>query len=268
MNLPLLQAIFSLRTLRRALRSAMRRPRLRREAYQMFPTAADRDEYLCRLKDEIKDGRYVPATARTGSVPHPNDNHRCITYEVLGLREWLVERCVRDALAGLYEPIFAPTSCAYRRFHGEEKLKSLATAAMADGRVWFACADIARCFASVNLRALVAEIRAFTADDSVAALVGLCVGGGLRAGLPLGHVLSPFLLNVYLHPIDSLEDLQPVLRFSDDFFLPRYTQEHAEHALARLEDVLDARGFAINPAKRRIICCPDAASLLHWVPES
>jgi len=263
----LMQTISSAEALRRALREGQRRSQLRDEARTLFRTTGERDAYLQAIQEELQDGRYFPVPPRVGSAPHPKDGSRRVEYEQLALREWLVEYAVRDALARLYEPVFAPTSCAYRPGRGEQTLTDLASLAIGAGQTWFACADINQYFSSIDINVLIAELRTFTGDESVALLVRRCIASGGHSALPLGHVLSPFLSNVYLHPIDLVADLQPLLRFADDFFLPRCTHNDAANALAKLDEALQTRGLTINATKRRIVRFPDPASLLKWIPE-
>lgn len=256
-----------MQVLRDSLEAAMKRRRLREEALRAFSDPEERDAFLRALQADLLHGRYAPGPYHMGSVPHQKDPNRHIEFDVLGLRQWIVERALYETLAAVYEPIFSPCSFAYRRSSGERRFFLAASDAIRQGSTWFACADVERFYYTIDIDALVSDIENFTSDAAAAGLVKRCMRGDERVGLPLGHVLSPFLSNVYLHPIDCSPSVQPVLRFADDYFLPRRTRDDATVALVVLENLLKSRGLVLSPSKRRIVPSPSPESLLSWTAE-
>jgi RNA-directed DNA polymerase len=256
--------VASLGTLRAALRAAYSRPRYQRLLGGALTTRAEQTQFVLRLQHEIRSEVYAPLQPTIATVPHPTHRLEVIRIHQLGPREWVVERAIRSVLSRLYEPVFSATSCAYRRNKGERELYRLVSTAQHDGFIWIACADVAQFFRAVDVARLLREIGSFTGDPSLSSLIGVCIFQQHNNGLPLGHVLSPFLSNVYMHPIDMLPELRPLIRYADDCFLPRRTAEEAVAALTVLQNAFAVRGLVMHPQKRRVLYLPNPSRLLKW----
>jgi RNA-directed DNA polymerase len=93
-----------------------------------------------------------------------------------------------------------------------------------------------------------ARVRESIVDGSVLALIEQCLKAGVmeelkgwqptEAGTPQGAVISPFLANPYLNPLDHEMARQgwDMVRYADDFVVLCRTREEAEAALAYVRD--------------------------------
>jgi len=71
-------------------------------------------------------------------------------------------------------------------------------------------------------------------------------------GTPQGAVISPLLANVYLHSVDTVHAAGRVHACSftaDDMVVLCRTREEAEAALAKLGELLQARGLQLHPTR-------------------
>jgi RNA-directed DNA polymerase len=75
-----------------------------------------------------------------------------------------------------------------------------------------------------------------------------------ETGTPQGAVISPLLANVYLHPVDvAMEQAgYRLVRYADDMVVLCRTKQEAEAALAKLAELIEARGLQLHPDKTRI----------------
>jgi retron-type reverse transcriptase len=129
-------------------------------------------------------------------------------------------------------------------------------------------ADIEKFFDRVPHRPLKRRIKQIVEDRQLCRLINgwLEVGphpGCLlrsRRGLLQGAVLSPFLCNVYLHPLDEAWRRAniPFVRFADDFLLMTERRSEAEAALDFTRNQLTRLELNLHPRKTRI-CRADQA---------
>src|SRR5207244_12203052 len=97
-----------------------------------------------------------------------------------------------------------------------------------------------------------------------------------ETGTPQGGVISPLLVNVYLHALDRAWQqragrLGVLVRYADDLVVLCGTQAQAEAALAELRALLAELGLELAEAKTRLVCLNeegegfDFLGFHHWM---
>ena len=81
-------------------------------------------------------------------------------------------------------------------------------------------------------------------------------------GIPIGHVLSTFLENVFLNPIDHQLKDKIVIRFSDNWFFAMENTTNYQEDIKLLERLLRARNLTLNQEKTKLIFKPKPETLL------
>ncbi len=194
----------------------------------------------------------------------------------------LMDRChqarVRNALEPEWEARFEAKSYGFRPGRGchdaieaiYETCKSKTAA-----RLWVLDADLAAAFDRIDHEKLMEAIGLFPAREMVRKWLQAGVfeaGRGFaptEEGTPQGGVISPLLLNVALHGLEtvagaryrttgpkagrSYPDSPVVVRYADDLVVLCHTHRQAVLVKERLARWLDGRGLSFNEDKTRIV---------------
>jgi RNA-directed DNA polymerase len=142
------------------------------------------------------------------------------------------------------------------------------------GRVWILDADLAAAFDRIDHDHLLAQLGTFPARGMVRQWLkaGVVERGRftpIEERTPQGGVISPVLLNVALHGMEtaagvryyttgrrageSMPDSPVVVRYADDLVALCHSREIAEQVKARLAAWLAPRGLVFNEDKTRIV---------------
>jgi RNA-directed DNA polymerase len=222
------------------------------------------------------------ATGPPGSYPDRThngkrrraDNTRSTTYTVtsclLGARERL------NALEPEWEARFEPRSYGFRPGRGcHDAIVAIhTTASRTDAkRRWVLDADLAAAFDHLNHDHIQDSLGGFPGRELVSQWLtaGVIEDGRFTTtdeGAPQGGVISPLLLNVALHGMETAAGVRyhdsgtragktmahcpVVIRYADDVIALCHTREQSEQVKARLVGWLAARGLIFNEDKTQI----------------
>ncbi|MBI3273312.1 MAG: hypothetical protein HYZ53_30265 [Planctomycetes bacterium] len=207
--------------------------------------ARSADPWLAELRRDMERGAYRPSLVRWVHIPKPGEAGAGPGRRIgiLTLRDRVVQAALKQLLEPVLEPRFAPCSFGFRpgRSVGAALWNAvglLSGAYSATGSAAVAVrADIADCFANVDLSILERALAGPVEDDSFVRLLFDLLGAWAESrgwpwnrrlcGLVQGSPLSPLLCNFYLTPVDcALEKLAVetggdlrALRYADDFLL-------------------------------------------------
>jgi RNA-directed DNA polymerase len=191
----------------------------------------------------------------------------------------LMDRChqhrVKTALEPEWEARFEARSYGFRPGRCcQDAIEAIYDTCKGRGarRVWVLDADLASAFDKLDHSHLMTMLGSFPARELIRAWLRAGVfepGKGFaptEQGSPQGGVISPLLLNVALHGMETAVGVRygsdgvrtaltsPVLvRYCDDFVVCCHSQQQAEHVQSRLAAWLAPRGLALNPDKTRIV---------------
>jgi group II intron reverse transcriptase/maturase len=187
---------------------------------------------LALLQAELIARQYIPEPYMEVKVPKKDNEKRSLG--LMTVRDKIVQQVVNDALVPYFEPIFLPSSYAYRPQRGVPQ----AVRRVWDGierfdNRWVVRCDIDRFFDNIPHTLLEIQIRVYLKDDDLVQLIMLCMGMGKVSksgakwqpssgkGVAQGGILSPLLANIYLHQLDGfIRNLRkPIgyVRYADDF---------------------------------------------------
>jgi RNA-directed DNA polymerase len=224
--------------------------------------AKDADVRLEKLSEALRSGTYKPMPVRRTYIPKAGSTEK----RPLGIPT-IVDRIVQTALRNVIEPIFEqefePCSYGFRPGLGCQNALGEIERLLAAGSMHVVDVDLRKYFDSIPFEALMNEVGKRIADGRVLDLIEAYLHQGVleemklwmpEKGTPQGAVISPLLANVYLHPVDVAMRQAgfTLVRYADDMVVLSRTREQAEAALAKLSELIQARGLQLHPEKTRI----------------
>jgi RNA-directed DNA polymerase len=195
---------------------------------------------------------------------------------------------VVNALEPEWEARFEPRSYGFRPGRGcHDAIEAVFHVARGANprRQWLLDADLAAAFDQIDHSHLLSQLGTFPARKQVADWLkaGVIEKGRFaptEQGSPQGGVISPLLLNVALHGMESAAGVRyqrtgihagetrpdsPVLiRYADDLIALCHTRHDAEQVKARLAAWLTPRGLAFNEDKTRIVTLDEGCDFLGF----
>ncbi len=240
------------------------------------------NEFLTRLRDDLKAGRFVPLPVRERLIPKKGGKLRGLGIPTAR------DRVVQAALVLVLEPIFEAgfQPCSYgfrpnRRAHDAiAEIQYLATRSYE----WVVEGDIKACFDEISHSALLGKVRDRIGDKRVVNLVKAFLKAGVLSedgterdtitGTPQGGIASPLLANIALSVLDDhfAEAWQAsgtyvdrarrrrhglanyrLIRYADDFVvMVSGTEAHAQELKAEVAAVLAPMGLRLSEEKTTI----------------
>ncbi len=174
-------------------------------------------EYLAELSESLKAGQYRPLAIRRVEIPKDGGSTRPLG--IPAVKDRIVQTAVKLVIEPVFEVVFHPSSYGFRPGRScKDALREVAALieegyryAVDDGRVL----DLLEGWLKQDI---VSEMGNWTPTE----------------GTPQGAVISPFLANVYLHPLDEpmAGHGYKMVRYAYDFVVLCQSREEAEAALA------------------------------------
>jgi RNA-directed DNA polymerase len=193
----------------------------------------------------------------------------------------IADRCLQaltvNALEPEWEARFEPRSYGFRPGRGcHDAIEAIFHVARGANpqRQWILDADLAAAFDQIDHSHLLGQLGTFPARGLIARWLkaGVIEKGRFaptERGSPQGGVVSPLLLNVALHGMESAAGVRyqrtgthagetvptspVVIRYADDLVALCHTRQQVEQVKARLAGWLTPRGLAFNEDKTRVV---------------
>jgi RNA-directed DNA polymerase len=215
-------------------------------------------------------------------IPKPGGKQRPLGIPVIVDR--VHQARVLNALEPEWEARFEPKSYGFRPGRGcHDAIEAIFQAAKGKSprRLWVLDADLAGAFDRIGHDHLLTTIGSFPARGMVRAWLkaGVVENGRLsrtEEGTPQGGVISPLLLNIALHGMETAAGARygadahanrrsPILiRYADDFVVHCHTRQHALEVKARLAAWLTPRGLAFNEDKTTVVSLSEGYDFLGF----
>jgi RNA-directed DNA polymerase len=204
----------------------------------------------------------------------------------------IADRCLQaltvNALEPEWEARFEPKSYGFRPGRGcHDAIEAIFHVARGANpkRQWALDADLAAAFDRIDHRHLLGQLGTFPARERIADwLTAGVIDKGRFApteqGSPQGGVISPLLLNIALHGMESAAGVRyqrtglragetvpgspVVIRYADDLVALCHTRHEAEQVKARLAEWLTPKGLAFNEDKTRVVTLDDGFDFLGF----
>ena len=207
------------------------------------------DVELATLCAALTAKRYVPEPYMEVKVPKKDNEKRSLG--LMTVRDKIVQQVMSDALTPFFEPLFLPSSYAYRPNRGvPQAVKRIGEGIERFENRWVVRCDIDRFFDNIPHDLLEKQVRHFLKDPDLVQLIMLCMGMGKVSktgsqwqpaqgkGVAQGGILSPLLANLYLHQLDgfvqSLRKPIGYVRYADDFVVLTREKYQAEFMAQRI----------------------------------
>jgi len=217
----------------------------------------------------IRNGSYYPRPTRTVEIPKCDGTTRPIA--VGCLVDKIVQEAVRRILEAIYEPHFLPCSHGFRpnrSCHGA--LVHLDTCLMEPQTRAVLDVDIKSCFPSIPHENLIEILSKKITDTRFLYLIIKLIrndgtdGSGKvvknTCGLPQGSILSPILMNIFLH--ESIDKWFlglttfggcHIVRYADDMVITAKSVAQAETLLRKLKERLKICGLEVHEGKTHVV---------------
>ncbi len=217
---------------------------------------------LHRLREQVREGRYVPQPLLRAEIRKESGKVRRLS--IPSVRDRVLQSAACLVLTPILEKEFEDESWAYRPGRSVQMAVARVARLRDEGFRWVVDADIQSYFDEIDHDTLLGKLAVHVADDVFLALVRNWMQATVREldgshsrltkGIPQGSPISPLLANLYLDELDEavIDDNHRLVRFADDFLILCRDEAEAREALALTERTVDRLKLALNPEKTRI----------------
>lgn len=191
------------------------------------------------------------------------------------LRVRVVQQSLLDIIQPIYEEDFYPSSYGYRPGRYAHQVISKATLFIRKYELEYVeDMDLSKCFEILNHDLIISFVKKRITDGSILSLIIIFLESGVMidhtfeatsTSSPLGGVISPLLVNIYLNEFDQNMKSRNyrIVRYTDDILIlcgSRRSDKHALEVVRRyLEDDLK---LEVNRDKTHIAYAPNGIRFL------
>ena len=222
---------------------------------------------LYKIWNRLTSGSYLPPAVMAVTIPKRSGGTRVLGIPTLSDR--IAQTVVKMHLEPILEPCFHEDSYGYRP--GKSAIQAVLKTRQRCWRYgWLYEFDIKGAFDNIDHALLMRALRKHTDNEWVLMYIERWLTAPMRhpdgvieqraRGTPQGGVISPLLMNLFLHYVFDkwMAVHEPRLRFAryaDDAVVHCSTLREAQ----RLQEVLERRfkecGLELHPEKSKIVCC-------------
>lgn len=210
------------------------------------------------LKEEIKQGNYIPQIVHEKVITMANGKHRKIV--LMASVDRMLLRAIMQVIQNPIETNFSEYSFAYQRGKGSSEAVKYAAEYMEAGYEWVVEVDVRDFFDRINHLLLLKILRENLMDDALYTLVEKYIVCRVESdyqviqkniGISQGSPLSPLLSNLYLMEFDKWMEEQEYLfvRFADNINVYVKSLQEGYAALTQIKMKLREYYLEVNEEK-------------------
>ena len=261
----LIDKVYGQETLRAAWKRVKRNRRgagVDRETIEAFGRRAE--TRLARLAQQIENDTYEPKPIRRTWIPKLGSTE----LRPLGIptvTDRIAETALRMTIEPIFEQKFMECSYGFRPKRSTKDALRRVQQHLDAGRTFVVDIDIQKYFDTIDHGLLMEEVKKEVSDGRVLRMIEKSLSRGvmettksyaaLEEGTPQGSVISPLLANIFLHPVDEAMTRAgyEVVRYADDCVVMCQTQEEAECAMSRMQQLIEQRRLTLHPEKTKLV---------------
>lgn len=210
------------------------------------------DQNISKLQEEIRERYYTPQPTTTVYIPKFNEKDEWREIGLPTVADKVVQMALLQVVQPIAEKLFLDCSYAYRPGKGHYKAIRRVEHSLNNWKKnWAVHRDIHNFFDTLNHDRLISQFAELVDREPIMTeLVALWCRMGLtgkdgrwrnvQSGVRQGHVISPLLANLYLHPLDEFATRLKIdwIRYADDYLMLADTEEEASLADIQIEGFL------------------------------
>jgi RNA-directed DNA polymerase len=256
----------------RSARANMGAPGVDRVTFEQVEAEGWKD-WVGRLREELRDGRYEPKPVRRVNIPKPGGGQRPLGIPTI--RDRVVQTAAKIVLEPIFEADFEEGMHGYRPKRSAQGAVKEVHEALKAGYTDVVDADLSKYFDTIPHADLLKSVAKRVSDGKVLRLIKMWLKvpvqeedkkgkkrmtGGKRntKGTPQGGVISPLLANIYMNRYmrtwrERGEDRRlktVVVNYADDFVI--LSQGKAKEALALTKHWMGMLKLTLNETKTQI----------------
>jgi len=235
--------------------------------------AAGREDWLVRLREELRSKTYRTQAVRRVMIPKPGGGERPLGIPTI--RDRVVQTAAKLVLEPIFEADMDPAAFGYRPKRGAGDAITLVLSLLRQGHTDVVDADLSKYFDTIPHDALMQSIARRIVDADMLRLIRqwlrapvettdgdgrrrVAGGQSSRQGVPQGGVISPLVANLYMNRFlkywrqtgRSQAWRAHIVNYADDFVV--LSRGHAAEALAWTERTMTRLGLTLNRTKTRL----------------